>query len=51
VKRARCRGEHHGKSGKRGQETGMTRIITWGTIWDPAIFVDDVTGSGLPVVR
>jgi len=29
----------------------MTRIITWGTIWDPAIFVEDVTGSSLPVVR
>ncbi len=29
----------------------MTRIITWGTIWDPAIFVDDTSGDLPRIIR
>jgi hypothetical protein len=29
----------------------MPRIITWGTLWDPAVYLDDITGQAVPAAR
>jgi len=29
----------------------MPRIITWGTLWDPAVYLDDVTGQATPAAQ
>jgi hypothetical protein len=29
----------------------MPRIITWGTLWDPAVYLEDITGPATPAAR